>query len=90
MCTPCIPVLALRKGENMRQSAVAFLTTCLVVSALVGLSRVSAAAAQSPLSVHGRTQLVGFWLVTYDVEAFGVVIPLLLSFGRGRGHDRDR
>jgi hypothetical protein len=32
--------------------------------------------------VHGRHPLVGSWLVTYDVEAFGVVIPILLSFGR--------
>jgi hypothetical protein len=58
------------------------LTTCLVVSALVGLGSVSAVAAQSPPSVHGRHPLVGSWLVTYDVEAFGVVIPILLSFGR--------
>ena len=66
----------------MRQSAVSFLTTWLLVSALVGLGSVSAAAAQSPPSVHGRHPLVGSWLVTYDVEAFGVVIPILLSFGR--------
>jgi len=82
MYTPFTPVLALRKGENMRHSAVAFLTTCLVVSALVGLGSVSAAAAQSPPSMYGRHPLVGSWLVTYDVEAFGVVIPILLSFGR--------
>ena len=82
MYTPFTPVLALRKGENMRHCAVSFLTTCLWVSALVGLGSVSAAAAQSPPSVHGRHLLVGSWLVTYDVEAFGVVIPILLSFGR--------
>ena len=82
MRTPFTPVLALRKGESMRHSAVAFLTICLVVSALVGLGSVSAVAAQSPPSGHGRYPLVGSWLVTYDVEAFGVVIPLLLSFGR--------
>jgi hypothetical protein len=48
----------------------------------VGIGSASAVAAQSHPSGHGRHPLVGSWLVTYDVEAFGVVIPLLLSFGR--------
>ena len=82
MFTPLITILALRKGERMMQAPVSFLTILVLVYALVGLGRVSAAAAQPPPSVHGRHQLVGSWLVTYDVEAFGVVIPILLSFGR--------
>jgi hypothetical protein len=82
MCTPFTTARALRRGENMRQSAVSFLTTCLLVYAVVGIGSVSSAAAQSPPSGHGRHPLVGSWLVTYDVEAFGVVIPILLSFGR--------
>jgi hypothetical protein len=82
MCMPCTTALALRKGEKMMQSAVSCLTTCILVSVLVGIGSVSAVAAQSHPSGHGRHLLVGSWLVTYDVEAFGVVIPLLLSFGR--------
>ena len=82
MFMPCTTALALRKGENMIHSAVSSLTTCMLVSALVGLGSASAVAAQSHPSGHGRHPLVGSWLVTYDVEAFGVVIPILLSFGR--------
>jgi hypothetical protein len=82
MCTPLTTALALRKGANRMHSAVSFLATCLWVSALVGLGSVAAAAAQSHPSVHGRHALVGSWLVTYDVEAFGGVISLLLAFGR--------
>ena len=82
MFTPFTTALARRQEEKMRPSAIACLTTCMLVSAHVGLGSVSAAAAQSPPSVHGRHLLVGSWLVTYDVEAFGVVIPILLSFGR--------
>jgi len=82
MFMPCTIALALRKGEQRRPSAVSCLTTCLLVSALVGLGSASTVAAQSHPSVHDRHPLVGSWLVTYDVEAFGVVIPLLLSFGR--------
>ena len=82
MFMPCITALALRKGENMIHSAVSFLTTCMLVYALVGIGSASAVAAQSHPSGHGRHPLVGSWLVTYDVEAFGVVIPILLSFGR--------
>jgi hypothetical protein len=33
------------------------------------------------LSLHVHHPLVGSWLVTYDVQAFGVLMPLLLSCG---------
>jgi hypothetical protein len=82
MFMPCTAALVFRKGEHMLHSAVSCLTTCLLVSALVGLGSASAVVAQSHPSGHGRHPLVGSWLVTYDVEAFGVVIPILLSFGR--------
>ena len=82
MFTSFTTALTLRKEEKMMPSVVSFLTTLMLVSALVGLGSASSAAAQSHPSGHGRHQLVGSWLVTYDVEAFGVVIPLLLSFGR--------
>jgi hypothetical protein len=37
---------------------------------------------RSPHFVIVSHQPVGSWLVTYDVEAFGIPIPILLSFGR--------
>ena len=66
MCMPCTTALALRKGEKMMPSAVSCLTTCLLVSALVGIGSASAVAAQSHPSGHDRHSLVGSWLVTYD------------------------
>src|SRR5262245_42856474 len=73
MFTPLITTLALRKGEKMMQSTVSFLTTLVLVYALMGTGSVSAA--------HDRHPLVGSWLVAYDVQVFGAVIPLMLSFG---------
>ena len=62
---------------------VSFLTGLLLACALVGFGIVTPAAAESSrqLPSHIRHQPVGSWLVTYDVKAFGVPIPILLSFG---------
>jgi hypothetical protein len=45
---------------------------------------VTSASAQLPPqpSFHFRHQLIGSWLLTCDVQAFGGAIPILLSFGR--------
>jgi hypothetical protein len=86
MFMPCTTALALRKGENMIHSAVSFLTTCMLVYALVGIGSASAVAAVHPSDTVAIRWYS--WLVTYDVEAFGVVIPIPLS--KRRGHDRDQ
>jgi hypothetical protein len=67
----------------MRKSTVSFLTRLVLACALVGIGIVTPAAAQSPPqpSFHVSDQPVGSWLVTYDVQAFGVPIPILLTFG---------
>ena len=66
------------------KSTASFLITLVLVCALAGMAVVTSASAQSHprLSFHVRHPLVGSWLVTYDVQAFGVPIPILLSFGR--------
>jgi hypothetical protein len=64
------------------KSTAFFPTTLVLTCALVGVALVTSALAQSPLSFHDRHRLAGSWLVTYDVQAFGVPIPILLSFGR--------
>lgn len=70
------------KRETIRQIPVAILVTWMLALALAWLGRVSSAAAQPHQAAPGRQHLVGSWLVTYDVEAFGTPIPILLSFGR--------
>ena len=47
MFMPCTTALALRKGENMMHATVSFLTTCMLVSALVGIGSASVVAAQT-------------------------------------------
>jgi len=79
----------LSRGRPMK-STVSFLGTLVLASALVGMGIVTSASAQSQPSLHFRHQLVGSWLVTYDVQAFGVPIPILLSFGIEGGRDRNR
>ncbi len=66
------------------QSTGSFLRRLVLACALVGIGIVAPAAAQSPQeqSFPVRHQPVGSWLVTYDVQAFGVPIPVLLTFGR--------
>jgi hypothetical protein len=60
-----------------------FLTRLVLACALVGIGIVAPAVAQShrQLSSRVRHPLVGSWLVTDDVQAFGVPISILLSFG---------
>jgi hypothetical protein len=72
------------KRESAMQANVSFLTRLVLACALAGTVIFTSASAQSPPqpSFHFRLQLVGSWLVTYDVQAFGVPIPILLSFGR--------
>ena len=66
------------------KSTASFLVTLMLECALMGMAIATSASAQSqsPPSFHIPHQLVGSWLVTYDVQAFGVPIPILLSFGR--------
>jgi hypothetical protein len=73
------------RREGMTHCNVPFLTSLVLVCAFVGIGILTPAVAQSPRqpSVLIRPQLVGSWLVTYDVQAFGVPIPILLTFGRG-------
>lgn len=70
------------RNERIMPVTVSVLATLLLASALVGPGGVSPAVAQPHHSRHVRHPLVGSWLVTYDVEAFGMPIPILLSFGR--------
>jgi hypothetical protein len=60
-----------------------FLTRLVLACALVGGWIVTPAAAQSHRHLSFRVchQLVGSWLVTYDVQAFGVPIPTFLGLG---------
>ena len=73
-----------RTPESTMKLNVTVLLGLLLVCALLGIGLVSAAAAeaQRQQSSQNRHQPVGSWLVTYDVPAFLVPIPLLLSFGR--------
>jgi hypothetical protein len=66
------------------KSTASYLVPLVLACVLMGMTIVTSASTQSHLlpSVHVRHQLVGSWLVTYDVQAFGVPIPVLLSFGR--------
>ena len=60
----------------------ALLSALLVVCAVAGTSSRMPSAADMPTgrSSHILDLLVGSWLVTYDVQAFGFPIPILLSF----------
>jgi hypothetical protein len=65
------------------KSTVSSLRRLVLACGLVGIGIATPTAAQSPPqpSFHVSHPLVGSWLVTYDVQAFGVPIPLLLTFG---------
>lgn len=73
-----------RGCESTTKLNVTFLTGLLLTWALIGIAIYTPAAAEShrQSSAHGRHQPVGSWLVTYDVPAFVVPIPILLSLGR--------
>ena len=66
------------------QAIGSFLTRRVLACGLVGGGIVAPAAAQAELQppFPVRHQLVGSWLVAYGFQAFGVPIPILLSFGR--------
>ena len=56
----------------------------LLAYAAIGISGGIPASADTPTGrfAHISDLLVGSWLVTYDVQAFGFPIPILLSFTR--------
>ena len=72
------------RRDAATKSNVSLLTRLALGCALVGMGIVTPVVAQPdaqpPFHVHH--QLVGSRLATYDVQAFGVTIPILLSFGR--------
>jgi hypothetical protein len=72
----------LRHDRRMTATGL-FLAIVVFAYALVAMERVTSAAAPlQPPSVSLVRQLpVGSWLVTYNVPAFVVPIPILLSFG---------
>jgi hypothetical protein len=73
-----------RRRDRTRRLTVSFLIGLFLACALQGRESVLPAAGESPpqLTSPNRHQPVGSWLVTYDVPAFLVPIPILLSFGR--------
>lgn len=76
-------VHSLLRHERQLTSTGLFLAIVVLAWALVGMEGITPAAApvQSPSVSPVRQLPVGSWLVTYDVPAFVVPIPILLSFG---------
>jgi hypothetical protein len=73
-----------QRCDRTMKLTVSFLTGLFLACALLGSGAVVPAAAESrqQLTSHNLHQPIGSWLVTYDVPAFFVPIPILLSFGR--------